>query len=291
VLKIDLHLHSHYSDGGLSPENLLQKCKDCGLETVSLTDHESAGGILGAEEAGKTLGIRVIPGMEFAAAFQGKEHHILGYFMDFGNSKLAEFLNTWKETKITQIKAIIKNLEGFGFKISFEEVSAQVRGSLDRYHIALAMFPNADKSAEELQKRKDFFKKFLFEKSVGGEALAFAEREKPDLQSVIGVIHGARGLAFWAHPFYKIKNMAAIQDLALVFRKMGLDGVETLYSHHSQERSLLLHKITQDNLMYESCGSDFHRDNGLTPVRQIASFQTFGIEPNLSWIDGSRNES
>lgn len=286
-MKIDLHLHSYYSDGSLSPANLLQKCKDCGLEIIALTDHESSGGIPEAQEAGKALGIRVLPGMEFTTVFRGREHHILGYFMDFNNPRLAEFLRVWKETKAVQIQAIIKNLQGFGFKIFFEEVMAQVRGSLDRYHIASALFPNSDKSAEEREKRKDFFRKFLFEKSAGGEGLAFIERERPDIQSVLDTIHHAGGIAFWAHPFFKMHDNSLVQELALVFHGFGLDGLETFYSFHDQNMASLLHKIAQDNSMHESCGSDFHRDDSLShdSVRQIANFQDFGIKINLAWIE------
>lgn len=278
-MKLDLHMHSHYSDGRLPPADLLQKCKEKGLEVISLTDHENVGGIPEAKQAGEKLGVRVIPGIEFAVGFQEREHHILGYFINYDSLKLKEFLNIWRKSKITQIKKIVENLQRFGFKVSFEEVMAGVRGSPDRYHIALALFPNFEKSVEEKEKQKAFFKKLLLEKSVGGEGLAFVDREKPDVQSVINLIHDSGGMAFWAHPFWKVKEASVIKELASTFRKMGLDGVETLYSHHSQEQVLSLHQIAQSLSMYESAGSDFHREDG--SARQIGNFQAFGIEINF----------
>lgn len=280
-MKFDLHMHSWYSDGSFTPAQVVQKCKEKGLEVISLTDHENVGGIREAENAGGELGIKVISGIEFSVGFQREEHHILGYFVDCHSAKLAEFLKAWRESKVAQIKKIIENLRQFGFEVSFEGVIARSHGSLNRYHIALAMFPDFEKSAEETEKQKAFFKKFLLEKSVGGEGLAFAEREKPDIQSVIDVIHHAGGMAFWAHPFWKIKDMSVIQKLAPIFRKIGLDGIEALYSHHSREQALALHEIANNFSMHESAGSDFHREDG--SIRQIANFQTFGIEINFPW--------
>lgn len=278
-MKADLHMHSHYSDGAFSPADLLQKCKEHGLEVVSLTDHENFSGIAEATEAGRKLNIRVIPGMEFSVDFQGAEHHVLGYFLDYGSSKLKEFLDEWKETKITQIKKIIDNLRRLGFEISLEQVLAVVRGSVDRYHISLAMFPDFEKSAEAKEKQRVFFRKYLLEESAGGEGLAFAEREKPSVQSVISLIKDSGGMAFWAHPFWKGRDQTTIQNLALTFREMGLSGIEAFYPFHTQERTLFLRKIAQDLALYESGGSDFHRED--SSIRQIASFQTFGLEINF----------
>lgn len=275
-MKCDLHLHSHYSDGSFSPAEVLQKCQDRRLEVVSLTDHENIGGIQEAKETGDKLGIRVIPGIEFSSDFQGSEHHILGYFIDFYNQKLKEFLETWKESKITQIKEIIGNLQKFGFDVSLDKVINSAKGSLDRYHIVKALFPDHEKSTEDKEKHRVFFKKFLVEKSMGGGGLAFVEREKPDVQSVINVIHDTGGMAFWAHPFWKIKDESIIRGLAAILDRIGIDGVEVLYPHHIKEQAIILHKIAQDFSMYESAGSDFHRDDG--SVRQLANFQDFGIK-------------
>ena len=141
------------------------------------------------------------------------------------------------------------------------------------------IFPDFEKSAEEKEKQRAFFRKYLLEKSVGGEGLAFAERKKPDIQSVVKAIHDAGGVAFWAHPFWKNKETPAIKELLSTFRKMGLDGMEALYSFHSRKQALFLHKIARNLSMYESGGSDFHREDG--SIRQIANFLTYGIELNF----------
>ena len=99
--KIDLHMHSHYSDGELSPEKLVKECKKLGLEIISLTDHETVWGVEEAIKAGKKSGISVIPGIEFSCNFQEQEQHLLGYFiMDSANSPRAiKTLNFWNFSK------------------------------------------------------------------------------------------------------------------------------------------------------------------------------------------------
>ena len=283
-MKSDLHLHSNYSDGSFSPTEVMQKCKDCGVEVVSLTDHENVGGITEAEEARDKLGIRVIPGIELSSDFQGGEHHILGYFIDPNDQKLKEFLETWKASKIDQIKEIIGNLQKFGFEVSSEKVINSAKGSLDRYHIVKAIFPDHEKSTEAKEEQSRFFRKFLMEKFHGGEGLAFVEREKPDIQSVINVIHDVGGMAFWAHPFWKIRDESVIRGLAKIFDKVGIDGIEVLYPYHNKEQADLLHKIARDFSLYESAGSDFHRKDD--SVRQIAGFHDFGIEINFPFYEG-----
>lgn len=278
-MKIDLHMHSHYSDGKLSPAELLQKCKDCGLEVISLTDHENVAGIAEAKKVGDKLGISVIPGIEFASEFQGGEHHILGYFINPSSQKLEEFLNKWRQSKIDQIKEMIKNLQGFGFDVTFEQVVSIAKGSLDRYHIAMAIIPDREKTSEGKEEHRAFFKKYLSEKFMGGEGLAFVERKKPDIRSVINVIHSAGGIAFWAHPFWRIKEESVIRELVLTFHGMGLDGIEIIYPYHTKEQTMFLHKITQDLSIYQSAGSDFHRKDD--SVRQLAGFQGFGIKINF----------
>ncbi len=78
----DLHIHTNFSDGMFSPEEIVRKARDAGLTVISITDHDIIDGIEPAVEEGKKLGVRVIPGIEFTTDLQDAELHILGYFID-----------------------------------------------------------------------------------------------------------------------------------------------------------------------------------------------------------------
>lgn len=286
-MKFDLHLHSYFSDGRYSPKMVVEECKKLGLEVISLTDHENVGGVPEAVKAGEGLGIKIIPGIELAAGYQGKEYHILGYFIDYQNPKLKEFLDKWRETKIVQIKKIVRKLQEFGFKISFEEVMAQVKGAIDRPHVSQVIFQNSEENLpvlkrylkpQEAAERNIFFRKFLLEKPPG-EGLAYAKRKLPEIREVIFLIQELGGLAFLAHPLWKNKNISKAREKTLIFQKFGLDGLEMGYPFHTKEQTLVLHQIAQDFSMYESAGSDFHGEGNI--VRQIGNFQTFGIKINF----------
>src|SRR5215470_7705183 len=78
----DLHLHSRHSDGTDEPEQMVRLARDAGLQAISLTDHDSIGGVEAAIETGSRLGLRVVPGVELSAQFLGHEVHLLAYGFD-----------------------------------------------------------------------------------------------------------------------------------------------------------------------------------------------------------------
>ena len=88
---VDLHMHTYFSDGLLSPEALLQLCQRQGLERVAVTDHDSVGGLERAAAEARRLGLSLVPGVELTARFSG-EMHILGYGIRPADSGLADFL-------------------------------------------------------------------------------------------------------------------------------------------------------------------------------------------------------
>lgn len=280
--RFDLHLHSYFSDGIFSPEEVIKISQNAGLEAVSLTDHECVDGIPEAIQAGKKLGVRVIPGVELSADHNWKEYHVLGYFIDYQSERLEDFFYKRRRTKIIQIKKMVEKLQNFGFVLSFEDIMVRARGSINRPHLSWAVFRNPanNKILEQwgAVEQQTFFRRFLLEKPAG-EGLAYENRERPSVREVIDLIQLLGGLSFWAHPFSKIKNMATIWQRAVTFRKFGLNGVEACYISHNKERVLALHQMAQELSMYESGGSDFH---GIDTVRGVVgNFQTFGVKPNF----------
>src|SRR5437867_4066243 len=108
--KADLHLHTTYSDGALSPYDLIKKAKSVGLVAISITDHDSVGALDVASEMGKVLEIEVIPGMELSASVDDLEVHILGYFMDYRDKKLLDALSVFQEKRLRRAERIVDKL-------------------------------------------------------------------------------------------------------------------------------------------------------------------------------------
>lgn len=282
-MRFDLHLHSRFSDGRLSPEELVGAAKRAGLEIIALTDHESVGGVDRAILEGKRLGVKVISGVEFPADFDDQEHHLLGLFMDPKAFELAVFFRNWAETKREQIKKMVGNLQGLGFKIEFSEVLAESWGALNRAHIAYAVLAKPE-NASVLEKFKiktssDFFQKFLKEDSP---VSVYVKRELPTVREVINMIKWLDATAIWAHPLWKGNNFLEIRDRTVFFQRFGLDGLEVCYSvdYEKPGESYALHYIAKKLFMKETAGSDFHSFE-MPFLNKLGNFELLDLDLNL----------
>ncbi len=277
----DLHLHSTFSDGRLTPEDLIRECKKAGMKVVALTDHENTGGVSAAMAEGKRIGVRVIPGAEFSVDYEGAEHHIQGLFIGWQSPVLRDFFREWAKTKKRQIEKITENLQNMGFVLTMDDVLAQTKGSCNRSHIAQAVVARLaeNKAAMEkfgLKDSSDVFNTLLREESPG-----FVARERPMVEEVINLIQWLDGIAVWAHPNWK-DDLESIKRKAVIFRKFGLDCLEVAYSldYQTAEQMLALHQIAQGLSMMETAGSDFHSFD--RPVfNKIGNFELLDVKLNL----------
>lgn len=116
--KGDFHIHSIYSDGNCTPEEIVIISKEKNIDIISLTDHNSTGGIDEAILAGKEFGIKVIPGVELSTRYNNSRVHILGYFRDnnYKNDLLIEILKNVKSHRISTIKHLMQNHINFYHK-------------------------------------------------------------------------------------------------------------------------------------------------------------------------------
>lgn len=283
-MKFDFHLHSYYSDGRISPAEIVRESKKIELEVISLTDHENVDGVPEAIETGQELGLKVIPGIEFAAAdLEGKEQHLLGLFIDYKSQELKSFLEIWRKTKVEQVLAIIKNLQAKGCRVEFDEVAAQAKGSLNLSHIRFAVFERKE-NIETLKRLgidtpRDFVKKLL---NSDYPETVYVEREKPKIEEVTGLIRRIGGMAIWAHPFWKKQGIGAIGQKCRIFQALGLEGLEVCYNRNFSTREMVLdlHRIAQELGLYETAGSDFHSFT-MPEFHKIADFDTFGLDLKL----------
>jgi len=277
----DFHLHSYFSDGRLSPQDLIRACKENNLKTVALTDHENVKGIPWAVSEGKKLGVKVVPGIEFASEFEGEECHFLGLDIEYNSAELAEFLKRWEGTKTRQIEEMVKGLDQLGFFLEFNEVATQACGAINRAHIAYAVFDKPEnKSVFErlnIYNSNDFFVRFLKESSP-----VYVKRVLPKAIDVIGLIKRLKGWAIWAHPIWKNKDLALTREKAAYFQRFGLDGMEVGYSkdYQSFEETRVLHQIAGRLYLLETAGSDFHSYT-IPILNKIANFELMDIKLNL----------
>lgn len=238
-----MHVHSHYSDGVFSPKELIDMALSKGLDGIALTDHDTINGIDEIIEyaEGKCI---VIPAIEFSTEHLGEEVHILGYFIDYRDKELIRFTEKLKRERLIRTKKILENLKSINIDISEKELYKQVASDfVGRPHIARAMI--AKNYADNLS---DAFNNFLVPGKPG-----YVERYKIPMTEAIELIHSLNGIAILAHPGL-LNNQSIVYDAI----SRGIDGIECVHSLHKPEDIMKYKKITKENKLLETAGSDFH---------------------------------
>lgn len=242
--RADLHTHTTFSDGVLTPQELITKAKEAGLSTIAITDHDNVGAVDEAIEWGKSVGITLIPGVELSISFGQKDIHLLAYFIDHHNEKLLDYLTFFRHERLKRAERMVAKLNKMNVPLKLEAVLERAgAGSIGRPHIAHALVQEglADSYHE------------AFEKYIGMGGPAYEKKFELSPPDAFQLVASAGGLSFFAHPG-RYTNEAEI--LALI--KMGLDGIEVVHPSHNEGQILHYREIAHQYFMLESGGSDFH---------------------------------
>ncbi len=241
--KVDLHIHTNYSDGFHSPEEIIIKAKNHGFEAISITDHDNLSGIKEASEKGDEIGIEVIPGVEISSDIKDREIHILGYFVQTDSIELERYLNFFREERLKRAVRIVNKLNLLGLSITIDDVMQKAKNSaVGRPHIAQAMLEKGLTS--------NFYE--AFNKYIGNNGPAYEKKVHISPQSAFKIINDAGGLSFIAHPGYMEESL--LKELI----DEGVDGIEVIHSSHSQQQVKFYRGIVNEYFLLESGGSDFH---------------------------------
>ncbi|MGH2567991.1 MAG: PHP domain-containing protein, partial [Bacteroidota bacterium] len=189
--RADLHLHTTFSDGALSPFDLVKKARDAGLATLAITDHDNVGAIDEAMEWGKSLGIEIVPGLELSATLGDKDIHILAYFFDHHNTTLLEYLTMFRRERLKRAERIVQKLNKINVPLAMDAVLEQAGiGSVGRPHIANALVEHG---------MIDTFHE-AFTKYIGTGGPAYEKKYQVSPREAIQLISKSGGLSFLAHP-------------------------------------------------------------------------------------------
>jgi 3',5'-nucleoside bisphosphate phosphatase len=241
---VDLHLHTSYSDGILSTQELLTKVHDAEINCISIVDHDIVDATDEAINIGKEFGIEVIPGVELSTTLGDNDIHILGYFINHKNKILLDYLKQFREERLRRAERIVNKLNKLKVPLKFESVIAQNEsGSIGRPHIANAMVEegliNNYQSA--------------FDKYIRNGGPAYERKYTLSPEEAVTLINNAGGLSFLAHPNY-IKDEKIFYELI----RQGIDGIEVVHPSHTPETVEYLKKIAGEYFLLTSGGSDYH---------------------------------
>jgi 3',5'-nucleoside bisphosphate phosphatase len=250
--RIDLHLHTTYSDGSLPPTEVLGLAQKAGVSALAITDHDIVDGIPEAIEAGAHLGIEVIPGIEISSRYGESELHMLGYFLDWKDSELSSRLAELRASRHRRNPRIIEKLNELGLDLTYEEVKALAgTESVGRPHIARVLMAKG-----YVRSAKEAFDRYLAE-----GAAAYVPRDLPEPAEAIAWIRTARGIPVLAHPTWVKESAEGLFGLCDKLKAEGLGGIEVHYSTHKPQQTSQFLQIARRLDLLVTGGSDFH---GLT---------------------------
>jgi hypothetical protein len=260
-MKADLHIHSTYSDGVCSPEEIVRMASKQKIKCISITDHDCVDGIDEAIEAGKKYNVIVLPGVEFSCYLESdsREVHILGYLHDYKNRQLTSFLKRFTAARRERARKIIEKLSELGMEIDIDHVmQVSGEGTVGRPHVAKVIvekgYAHSVNSA---------FYKYLVE-----GAPAYIKKTPFTIEAAITLAHKASGFAVWAHP-----NLQILKKHVKEYARLGLDGLEAFHPKLPPKQSRRARKLAKEYNLFITGGSDWHREEmngafGVFPVEK-----------------------
>jgi predicted metal-dependent phosphoesterase TrpH len=246
VSQVDLHVHSTASDGKYAPEEIVRKAAALGIRYLSITDHDTVAGIEPAVKVARALPRLIfIPGVEVSTDVAEGEIHILGYFIDYHNQKLAATLKRFRTSREVRARRMVDKLGELGIVIDWARVREIAgAGAIGRPHVAQAMLEKG---------YIDSFKE-AFDRYIGRDGPAYVEREKMTPEEAVALILRSGGIPVLAHPF-TVKDM---EKWVAVLKVAGLVGIEAYYKDNTPEDTEAVLKIAEKYGLIVTGGTDFH---------------------------------
>lgn len=259
----DLHIHSTFSDGTLTPEEIVKIAENEGLKSISITDHDSISSQYIIEES---VNINIIPGIEISSEIKGLDIHILGYFIDYKNKDLVNTVNKLKEARLGRVEEMLFKLKKENIFIELEDLEFRSSSSIGRSHIANAMVKKG-----YFDNYKTAFTNYL----VQGKP-AFVKGYKLDYKCALDIIIKSGGIAVLAHPGQIYKSLE-IETLVKELKCFGLEGLEVYHPSHNIEQSNKFYNLAKKYKLLITGGSDYH-GKGCYNEKLIGSY---GIDEKL----------
>ncbi|EXB55309.1 Protein trpH [Morus notabilis] len=256
-LVFELHSHSKFSDGFLSPSKLVERAHGNGVKVLALTDHDTMSGVTEALDAARRFGMKIIPGVEISTIFSPRGDseseepvHILAYYSSCGPAsfdELENFLANIRDGRFLRAKNMVEKLNKLKLPIKWEQVS-RIAGkgvAPGRLHVARAMVEGG-----HVENLKQAFSRYLFD---GGPA--YSTGSEPLVEEAVKLICNTGGVAVLAHP-WALKNPVAIVRR---LKEAGLHGMEV---YRSDGKLSVFSDLADSFGLLKIGGSDYHGRGG-----------------------------
>ncbi len=239
----DLHVHTIFSDGTYSPEQVIIEANLLGFSAIAITDHDILDGIELAIAAGEQYGVEVISGVELSAESDGEEIHILGFCVDRFDQQFQQKLREFRESRRTRAMMMVDKLNQLGMDIEYDDVLKRAdSSSVGRPHVAAALVENG-----YVDTASEAFYRFL-----GDGGPAYVGKHKLSPAEAIAMILDAGGVPVLAHP--GVLQQSIIPEMV----SLGLMGLEVFHPYHTAQVSDYYFDLARRYNLLITGGSDCH---------------------------------
>lgn len=246
-MKFDLHSHTTFSDGVLTPHELVSRAIDKGVDVLAITDHDTLDAY--RDPPNVNGDITLVPGIELSTQWQNTGIHVIGLNVDPDRESMTTGVNFQADARLQRARMIGEKLKGRGIEDAFEGANRLSRGSyIGRPHFARHIV-NIGK-ARSMQAA---FNKYMGDGKIGDVKQHWAE-----LPQIIQWIQDANGIAVLAHPLKYKLTRTKLKKLIADFIEAGGQGIEVISGQQTTQQTTDLATLCEQNELLASCGSDFH---------------------------------
>ena len=253
-MRADLHVHSTYSDGKMTPMEICSLAKARGLSVLSMTDHDTLMGLEDKRAAAKANGLRYVSGWEISAYQDEGKIHMLGYGCEMGEAYDA-FTKARVAASFARVEESVKKCNEIGIPLTVDEVLAmrlQDGEPAHTKHIARALQKYVSGTVGE-----------IYEKYLSHGRVANSNIGRPSPKEAIEIIHALGGVAVLAHPGRSPFTDAGWEKLIHGLKEQGLDGIEAFYTTHTERETAFFQSLADKYGLFVTGGSDMHVEDGI----------------------------
>lgn len=242
--RVDLHVHTTYSDGAYTPAQVVELARRAGLGALAVTDHDTLGGVAPARQAAAGLSLEIVSGVEITTEYRQRELHLLGYFIALDHSEMRIALEEIRRHRVERFREMIERLRGRGVFLDSEQ--QRVPGApeaLGRRHLAEMLV-----RARRVANIREAFVRYL-----GDRGEVAVPKKRLPVAEALALVRDAGGVAAWAHPAYDCtkEQLSELQALGLV-------ALEVEYPDVRRSRMLELRGWAEKLGLAVTGGSDCH---------------------------------
>ncbi|MFH1312827.1 MAG: PHP domain-containing protein [Candidatus Eisenbacteria bacterium] len=242
--RVDLHVHTIYSDGDMTPEDMVLEARKMGLAGIAITDHDEIGGVEVAMEAAGSSGFEVVPGVELSTVEGKSDLHILGYMVDMKDENLLKYLQLFRDARRNRGIEMVERLRSMGVDIKVDSVlEIAGEGAVGRPHIAAALLKNG--CVETLEE--------AFKNYIGFHSPAYVHKYLLKPSDAFNLIAKAGGIGAVAHP-----GTSRRDDLIADFMASGMRAIEVYHPKHRENEIQRYSRLADKMGLVATGGSDSH---------------------------------